>query len=1096
VKINFRPGAYTTRPALLFACLFASVQPAFSQVLYGSVVGAVTDPSGAVVPGATVTLTSKQTGAERTDKSDEGGRYSFVNVLPGAFDLKVTATGFRSFVATQFEVGPNTVQRIDARMEVGQLSEMVTVEGTAVVLQTEKADTHSEISSKAITSLPIGGYRNYQMLINLVPGATPAVLQNSITDTPGRALRTNINGGNANTNITRIDGAASVNVWLPHHVGYVTPEENVEVVNITTGSADAEQGMAGASSVTVVTKSGTNDIHGSAFEFHNNQHLNSRAFFQSSTTDKPLAIYNNFGGTVGGPIKKNKLFYFLSFDGTRQRQAGPGFYTVPTGAFKNGDFSAVPTVIYDPNTGAADGSGRTPFAGNVIPSNRLDSIAQKIQSYYPAANNGTGFTNNYFASGGPTLSRNYFDAKVNYTASDKQQIWGKYGRMWALSGGKAVFGVAGGPGLPGSDPGQGDTLIQVATIGHSRVLSPSLLLDGVLGYERQGQHLLPNDYGTNYGQQFGIPNANGPDPLQSGFINISISGYTGFGVPNWMPLTRVEESYTHSDNLTWTKGAHELRFGFDLVRHHLNHWQPEIGNFGPRGGLGFSGQETALRGGPAQNQYNAYAAFLLGLSDDAEKSLQNILSTGREWQFGFYVRDRWQVNRKLTINLGLRYEYYPLMTRAGYGIERLDPFTNQVYMGGRGNTPDNAGISVSKKLFAPRVGIAYRVNDTTVIRAGYGLNFDPLPFSRPLRGWYPLVINSAFTASGFGWATTFKNGVPNPVGPDISSGVVPLPKDVSERSPWGKINRGYVQSWNFTLERKLPLNIVTSVGYVGTHSVHLLADYDINAGSPGSGTAGLPFAPAFGRTIATNMWDGYLSSNYHSLQIAVNRSFAKGLMIKGAYTYSKAIDYTDEDGWAAVGWNWAPVFERNRAVAGFDRTHVLQMGWVYELPFGKGKTLAKTGPASYILGGWQANGVLSAYTGTPFTVGAPGSSLNAPNNTQTADQVKTDVVRLGNAGPGQLYFDPTAFAAVTAVRFGTSGRNILRNPGVFNTDLDITREFAIKERARLQFRAQFFNLANSSHFGGPSNSVTSGTFMQITSASGERNIRFGLRMQW
>jgi hypothetical protein len=263
--------------------------------------------------------------------------------------------------------------------------------------------------------------------------------------------------------------------------------------------------------------------------------------------------------------------------------------------------------------------------------------------------------------------------------------------------------------------------------------------------------------------------------------------------------------------------------------------------------------------------------------------------------------------------------------------------------------------------------------------------------------------------------------------------------------------------------------------------VHLLADEDINAGSPGSGTAGLPFAAQFGRTIPTNMWDGYLSSSYHSLQIAVNRSFAKGLMLKGAYTYAKAIDYTDDDGWASVGWNWAPVFQRNRAVAGFDRTQNLQMAWLYELPLGKGKSLAKSGAAAAVLGGWQVNGIMSAYTGTPFTVGGSGSLLNAPNNTQTADQ---------------LYYDPTAFAQPTGVRFGSSGRNILRNPGSFNTNLDVTRYFQIKERLKLQFRAQFFNLANSSHFGGVSTSVTSTTFMQITSASGERNVRFGLRMQW
>ena len=1093
--------------AVLSAALCAlAVRPASAQVLYGSVVGTVTDQSESVVPGATVTLTGKETGTTKEGTTDVGGRYSLVNVLPGRYDLKVVAKGFRTYTQTDIDVSPNTVGRADVKLEVGQLTETVTVEATASVLQTDKADTHAEIASKAITSLPIGGYRNYQSLINLVPGATPGVFQNSITDTPGRALSTNINGGNRNTNITRIDGATSVNVWLPHHVGYVVPEENIDTVNVTTGAANAEQGMAGASAITLVTKSGTNDIHGSAFEFHDDQHLKARNFFQAAGTDKPLSIYNDFGATLGGPIRKNRLFYFLSYNGTRQRTAAPGYYTVPTAALAGGDFSAVSTMIYDPQTGNPDGTGRLPFAGNKIPTNRLDPIALKLQSYYPAPNTfaPNPYTNNYFAAGGPILSRNYFDTKINFAASDKEAIWGKYGRMWATSGGKAVFGIAGGPGLGGADPGLGDTLIQVGTIGHTHTFSPHVILDGVLGYERQGQSVYGNDYGTNYGLQFGIPNTNGTDPLQSGFPNISFGvGYTGFGVPNWMPLQRVEESWTHSDNLTISKGAHEIRVGFDLVRHHLNHWQPEIGNFGPRGGLGFGGGETALNGGPAANQFNAYAAFLLGLTDDTEKSLEYILATGREWQFGWYGQDRWQVNRNLTINIGLRYEYYPLMTRAGYGIERYDPASNNVYMGGRGNVPEDAGISVSHKLFAPRIGLAYRLGDKTVIRAGYGINFDPIPFSRPLRGFYPIVVNFANVApNGYAWSSTFSKGVPNTVGPDVSTGIVPLPGNASERSPNSYIHRGYIQSYNFTVERRLPLDLVTSVGFVGTHSVHLLADYDINAGYPGSGTAGLPQAN-IGRTIATNMWDGYLSSEYNALQVAVNKSFSKGVMIKGAYTYSKAIDYTDDDGWASVGWNWAPVFQRNRAAAGFDRTHVFQLGWVYELPFGKGKMWAKTGVPAAILGGWQTNGIMAAYTGTPFTVGAPGSSLNAPDNTQTANQVLPTVARLGNVGPGQFYYDPKAFAAVTTQNFGTSGRNILRNPGIWNTDLDITREFPIKERFKLQFRAQFFNFANSSHFitptgGNPfgSTSVTGGTFMQITSASGERQIRFGLRATW
>ncbi len=407
------------------------------------------------------------------------------------------------------------------------------------------------------------------------------------------------------------------------------------------------------------------------------------------------------------------------------------------------------------------------------------------------------------------------------------------------------------------------------------------------------------------------------------------------------------------------------------------------------------------------------------------------------------------------------------MTRANdKGIERYDPNTNQVYLGGRGNQPTNVGITVSHKLFAPRVGLAYRMGDKTVIRAGYGINYDPIPFSRPLRGWYPLVIDGAAVApNGFAAAGTIEQGVPNVVGPDLSSGITTLPGNVAERSPWGgEIHRGYEQSWNLTVERKLPQDVVMSVAYVGTHSVHLLADYDINAGYPGSGTANLPYNIQFGRTVATQMWDGYLSSNYNSLQVAVNRSFSKGLMVKAAYTYSKAIDYTDADGWASVGWNWGPVFQRNRAAAGFDRTHVLQIGWLYELPFGKGKTLAKSGVGAAVLGGWQVNGIMSAYTGTPFTVSDSASLLNAPDNSQTANQVNPVVARIGAVGPGTRYYDPTAFASVTtAATFGSSGRNILRNPGVWNTDLNITRQFPLKERLHMELRGEVSITSSGTH---------------------------------
>ena len=603
---------------------------AHAQVLYGSVVGTVTDQSQALIPGATVTITSKDTGVSRETTSDQGGRYSFGNVLPGNYDLKVVAKGFRTSAVNNIDVSPNTVGRVDLRLEVGQITEQVTVEASAVALQTDKSDTHTEITTKAITSLPLSGYRNYQSLINLVPGATPAAFQNSITDTPGRALQTHINGGNAQTNITRIDGATSVNVWLPHHVGYVTPEETIDVVNITTSSADAEQGMAGSSAITLVTKSGTNQIHGSAFEFHDDQHFNARNFFQAAGTAKPLSIYNNFGGTVGGPIKKNKLFYFLSYDGTRQRQASPGFYTVPTARSAGRRFQRVSHRHLRPEHGQRRRHRAHAVCRQHHSDEPLDPIAQKIQCYYPAAEFPGADTLEQLLrvrrpDPEPQLLRCQDQLHGSTTNSRSGASTAACGRS------RAARPYSASPAVPASAaqiPGLGDTLIQVATIGHTHTFSPHLLLDGVLGYERQGQHVIPNDFGTNYGQQFGIPNTNGPDPLQSGFPNISVPAYTGFGVPNWMPLQRVEESYTHSDNLTWTKGAHEIRFGFDLVRHHLNHWQPEIGNSARAAAWASTAGNRAERRRGAQPVQRLRGFPAGAFRRLAEKSLQYILSTG------------------------------------------------------------------------------------------------------------------------------------------------------------------------------------------------------------------------------------------------------------------------------------------------------------------------------------------------------------------------------------------------------------------------------------------------------------------------------------
>jgi hypothetical protein len=535
-----------------------------------------------------------------------------------------------------------------------------------------------------------------------------------------------------------------------------------------------------------------------------------------------------------------------------------------------------------------------------------------------------------------------------------------------------------------------------------------------------------------------------------------------------------------------------------MIQLSLDHWQPELGG-GPRGTIDFNGQITALNGGPGPNNFNQYAAFLLGETSRMRKALQHIITTGVERQFAFYVTDRFQATNKLTVNFGLRYENYPLMSRFdGVGLEVYDAATNTMTVGGLGGIPKDNGLSVSNTLFSPRLGLAYRLDDKTVIRTGYGLNFDPLPWSRPLRGQYPLVVTFDFQPdNSFEQFRTLEDGIPPVVGPDLNQQPITVPLRADLRTPYpnAKIDRGYIQSWNFTVERRLPADIVTSVGYVGTSSIGMFGDRDINYPEIGGGNSSRQFASSTGRVITTNAWDSYLNSNYHSLQVAINRSFSKGLSLKGAYTYSKAIGMADDNGWAGVSWDTPSQFSRNRARTGFDRRQMFQMGFVYELPMGKNMG----GAGEKILGGWQISGILALLSGQPFTVSAPGADLNTPGETQTADQVG-EVNKLGNVGSDGTWYNTGAFAAPSGVRFGTSGRNILDRPGIRSLDLSLAKDIPLTERVNAQFRVEAYNFTNTPQFGAPNAAVNNNDFFRVTGTSGslnqDRQFRLGLRFQF
>jgi hypothetical protein len=1139
----------------LFVLAGLSPASARAQVLYGGVVGNVEDGSGAALPGATVTLVNKGTGLVQTTVTSDSGTYTFTNVQAGTYDVKVSLQGFKEFVKADVPVTANTVSRVDSRLELGNLSETITVQSETSLLKTDKADTSTELKSQAITQLPLDQNRNYQTLINLVPGATPARQQNSEVDTPGRSLTTNVNGMDRNTNGTKTDGATNVNVWLPHHTMYVSPAETIDTVNVSTSNFSAEQGNAGGAAITVITKSGTNEFKGSAFAFYNNNKLNARPYNATQETETSSHID---GVTLGGPIMKNKLFFFGSWEGQFQKTPQQFFYSVPPAALRNGDFSQAFNpdgslqVIYDPFSGDPNtGEGRVPLPGNRIPASYMSGIAGQIQALYPDPNRtgemsngnvaGEGIFRNFVRQQNREFDRNNYDFKVNYNLSTANQFWGKYSRMGAnVTSPQAYLGYDGAL--------TGETTVQQYTFGDTWTISPTMVFDATLGISKMNHTSSESDLALgNFGlQTLGIPGMNGganfsDDPRYSGIpFFLMGSCWCGFDIignaNGWDPVERDERTYAFAGNLTKLKGAHEFRFGYSVNKLRMDHWQPELG-YGPRGFMQASTNATASgdTGAQGANLHNAYASFLMGLMDAAGTSVQNELMTTREWQHNFYVRDRWQVNDKLTLDLGLRYEYYPLMTRASRGIERVAGVEDlasaralgsntsaltrdadgvlrpTVLLGGVGNIPEDLGIKVSKTLFAPRLGVVYRLDENNVFRSGYGITYNPLPFSRPLRGFYPLTLAAAYYADDpYGWTTTYEQGIPNVTAPDASTGQLALTPDYLMRTPIGDVSRSRLHSWNVSFERRLPWDVSVDVAYVGTAKNGGFTDIDANATDViGGGDESRPLRDIRGNQSLL-VWGPFAKSRYHSLQVAINRPFKNGLMLKGSYTLSKAKNEVDDDGWSQLTWSAPSQRGRNYANAGYDRPHMFNMAFVYELPYKS--TSADSKALGWVFGDWQVNGLYAFYSGTPFTITASAADLNMPgSNTQVAN-LNGDYEVIGDKGQAGFYFDPSAFSQPEGAQFGNTKRNQFRGPSNWNVDLSIFRAFPLGGNGskRLEFRTEFFNLFNHPMWGVPVGDITSNNFGRVLtvgndgrgngsardSGTGERQIRFGLRFQF
>ncbi len=1102
--------------------VIAGASVAGAQVLYGSLVGNVQDSTGAALPGATVIIVHEATKLTRETSADSTGAYTFTAVPTGTYAVSVTVQGFRTFMRPSVSVTLNNVTRVDAALQLGELAETVTVTGESATLQTDRAEVRAELKSRDLRELPVPIGRNYQRLFKVLPGFTPPEDAHSIPSNPSRALVFNVNGASRSSNNTRIDGVSTTNVWLPHVAAYVPALESLETVNVVTNSFDAEQGLAGGAVINVQVKSGTNTVAGSAFEYHTNEAMRARDYFDPPGTEKGKWRYHQFGGTVGGPIKRNKLFYFGSFESTRDQQNVSRTISVPTDRLRRGDLSAAPNPIYDPRTGSPDGSGRTPFDGNIIPGDRIDPIARKIIDLMPLPNlrNADGSileTRNYFVQAPFTFNRWTVDTKVNWNATSKLNVFGRYSHLDFWTFNETVYGdqLQGVP-IAGGNPGTGSGNTYNFSAGGTYVISPTIVADANFGYVRMYTGVEHSDIAEQKGLTFlGIPGTNGPRRFEGGMPLFDFDTYEDVGISErYMPYYRDDDQFQTVVNLNWLKGRHNFRFGTDIYHQALNHTQPELSGtyYTARGGFQFRSGPTLLRGGPTGNNFNAWASFLLGLPNEFGRLLEvDDPYTTRMRSYSVYARDQWQVTPKVTLAYGARWEYFPMPTRDNRGLERYNPDTNMMEIGGIGSVPKDLGVQVEKGLFAPRLGVTYRATASMVLRAGFGITNDPYSLARPLRTNHPVLVNLVVPAA-HAWASAGRlaDGIPAIPEPSLGNGTIPIPGDVTALTLPNKFNRGTIRSWNVAIEKELKWGFVGEAAYVATRQIDQMGFTELNWSPIGGGQAGRQLNQKFGRTAQTRLVAPIGDSQYDALQTRLERRFANGFQVGVSYTRSKSLGIEgapNSDGSAAI--QIPEYYHLNRALSSFDRTHNLNITNITELPFGPGQRwLNGGGVMAALAGGWQVNNIVTFYSGTPFNVTSSDTSLNSPGSSQRADQVVADVEILGGIGRGNAYFDPFAFQPVTEARFGTAPWRVLRGPGYANWDLGVFRQFQLPRRLNLQLRVEAFNALNTAHFENPGGNVSNlrlnpdGTvrdlngFAEVLNAYGQRQVRIGVRLGW
>ena len=1077
--VTRRPVVHVLTALLLNA---AAIAPLEAQTIRGALTGTVTDSTGAVVPGATVTVTNKATGISETTTSNAQGSYTFPLLQPGTYQADAELQGFKKYVRDGILVEVAQTTRVDIHLQVGTVAESILVAGMSPLVRSTTSELGQVIEMKQIQTMPLNG-RFFEHLITMTPGAMPFYSRGDSAENAsaaGAQIATahSVNGMPWSGNNYLIDGVAN-NEPQNAYVNITPPLEAIQEFKVQTNNPTAEFGVFGGAAVNLSIRSGTNDIHGSAFDYLRDDSLTAKSYF--ALTKAPYNS-NQFGGTLGGPIVKSKAFFFGDYQGLRLDQGRTATLTVPTALMRQGNFSEISAQIYDPITGQ-------PFGNNIIPPGQINQIAQRVaNSIYPMPTQ-PGLANNYIQNIVLAQDVNAGDVRVDYKFTSGASMFGRYSESRRhyddQAPGNIFMGNGASPATNNSDSNNRN-----GVVGYTRSFGSNTFYELRAGFNRYYTHQYAEDAGIDENNQLGIPNGNlAAYPETFGVASFQVSGFSNTGSPGTTNAERVGRQFLLTNNISWLKGRHTFKFGEDLRLYKGAVTNPQTQ---PQGRFTFDRNYTS-RAGAANTGYS-FASFMLGYPNRIQRDVVDTYPEVTNTFLGLFAQDDLRVNSKLSLQLGLRWDLMTPPVQADYRQSNFSVTDGLIHLA----SPDNptASVDTHYDYFAPRLGLAYSPdNGKTAIRAAYGISYFADNFGAnggTNERNYPFFQQYDVTYPTFTPTQSLNAGLPT---------FSPVPLAPALTPPAGfavfyipqHFHADTATMWNVGVQRELGWATMIDVSYVGTRGTHLFRSYNINVPDPGPGAVN-PRRPYFNvaPTITTiNMRDGDGSSWYDALQVKVDKRLYHGLQMLVSYTYSRTEDNVTP---ATVAPQLANLREPSLSKA-IDIPNIFVLSWIYELPFGPGQAFLadSSGLTKGLVSGWSISAITNYHSGDPLDIRV-GSSLLNNGAGNTANWPNVNCGSIGTPHTVTKWFDTSCFADPPQYQFGNYKIGDVRGPSVFNTDFSAAKRTAFG-RTTAELRIDVFNLFNRAHFANPGTTLGTSTFGVISATRlTPRTAQIGLRL--